>query len=216
MRFEKRFFKMQRLKEVGIRMLSDLLSKDRVINLLPMLIEAWENVLMYDIEDLQKLAKTCKINEDEKYLLTTGKDPMFWEDLKRENIRQFNYQREKFRNLVAEHGRNWQHLVKELIQNKWQELFNNCTNLPTGENGKLNNLTSTIRYNNVQTRYCQTCGRDITNQKEGSKFCGAKYVGDVAAHQCRNNTNNLKYKIQKIQRRGVLFDIVPYIQIRVK
>lgn len=102
-------------------------------------------------------------------------------------------------------------MTKDLIQNEWQELFENCANLQSGENAKLYNLTIKIKGKNVQKRFCQTCGKEITKQKGGSKFCGAKYVGYEAAHQCRNHSNNLKYKIEKIQSRGVLFDIMPFI-----
>ena len=215
MRFEKRFLKMQRLNKMSIKYLSDLINPKKVVQFLPILLAAWDDILIYDIVDLQKSAKKCKnvqvFKSGELQLLTIGQNATFWENLKKENIRQFNYQREKFKNLVGKYGNNWQQLVKDLIQNEWQNLFNNCTNLQSGENAKLYNLTIKIKGNTVQNRTCQTCGRDITNQKGGSKFCGAKYVGYKAAHQCRNNSNNLKYKIEKIKGRGLLFDIIPFI-----
>ncbi|MEO6232886.1 MAG: hypothetical protein ABJB11_19710 [Ferruginibacter sp.] len=225
MRFEKRFLRMQVLNKMGIKFLSDLLNEDKIKKLLPMLLEAWQNVLIYDIEDLQKLTKTYNFKGNEIDLLTSGQNPKYWECLKKENKRQFNYQREKFKRLVAKNGANWQQLVNGLIQIEWKELFKNCTNLQsgtkepnsknctniaTGENGKLYEFTIKVKGKNVQSRFCLSCGKDINNQKGGSKFCSAKYVGYEAAHQCRNNCNNRKYKIEKIQRRGVLFDIMPY------
>ncbi|MDP2386997.1 MAG: hypothetical protein Q8M29_11535 [Bacteroidota bacterium] len=64
-------------------------------------------------------------------------------------------------------------------------------------------------------RECLSCGRDITNQKGNSMFCGAKYVGEKQAHQCRNQNsnqrNNFKRKVETITRRGVLFDITPFL-----
>lgn len=63
-------------------------------------------------------------------------------------------------------------------------------------------------------RYCLTCGRDITNQKTGSKFCSEKLYGREAK-KCRNMDSNprnhIKRKIEVIESRGVLFDIKPYI-----
>ena len=214
MRFEKRFLRMQVLNKMGIKFLADLLNEDKVINLLPMLLEAWQNVLIFDIENLQKLAKTYNLKENEIDLLTTGQNPKYWERLKKENKRQFNYQREKFKKLVAKNGNNWQQLVKGLIQNEWQELFKNCTNLHSGENDKLYKFTIKIKGKNVQNRFCQSCGKDISSQRKGSKFCGEKLVGYDAAHHCRlvnsNKRNNLKNKIIKLTNRGLLFDITPY------
>jgi hypothetical protein len=49
----------------------------------------------------------------------------------------------------------------------------------------------------------------------GSRFCSAKYVGYFAAHQCRNNDSNARNnrirKINKINSKGVLFDIAPFV-----
>lgn len=68
-------------------------------------------------------------------------------------------------------------------------------------------------------RYCISCGKDITHQKGNSKFCSSKYVGYVEAHRCRNadsnKRNGLKYKIQRIYSRGVLFEIEPYMALTV-
>lgn len=115
MRFEKRFFRMQVLNKMRIRYLSDLLIKVNVLNLLPMLLEAWQNVLIYDITPDQNLTIMGTLKEEESNLLTTGQNPGFWEQLKEKNVRQFNYQRENFKNLVAKNGNNWQQLVNLLI-----------------------------------------------------------------------------------------------------
>jgi hypothetical protein len=214
MRFEKRFLKMQVLNKLGIKFLSDLLHEDKVKNLLPMLIEAWQNVLIFDIDDLKNISKKCNFKEEEIDLLRSGQNPKYWERLKEENKRQYNYQREKFKRLVATNGNNWQQRVKGLIQNEWQNLFKNCINLHSGEIDKLYKLTIKIKGKNVQTLFCQSCGNDISNQKDCSKFCSPKFVGEAAAHHCRNNNsnprNNLKNKIKRITARGLLFDITPY------
>ncbi len=185
-----------------------------------MLLAAWQNLLVYDIEDLQKLAKTCNFTPNEIRLLSDGQNPNVWEKLKKENKRQFNYQREKFKKLVALNGAKRHQPVNELIQNEWNQLFNNCTNLQGGENDKLYNLTIKIKGKDVQLpnpikkRVCRSCGKDISSQKGGSKFCSQKNVGEVAAHQCRNNNsnprNNFRNKFIKLTSRGLLFDIAPY------
>ena len=207
MRFEKRFLKMQGLNKKGIKFLSDLTLKSKVENLQSQLLIAWNDVLIFDIDnrDNYKLLKN-----KESALLTKGRNSNFWERLKKENIRQFNAQREKFRELVAKYGNNWKEAVSDLSTNEWQRLFNNCTNLPLGENKVLYDFTIKIKGKDLQQRFCRSCGNDITNQKESSLYCSEKYVGYEAAHRCRNTNNNRKYKIEKINRRGVLFDITPY------
>lgn len=64
-------------------------------------------------------------------------------------------------------------------------------------------------------RYCLSCGADITHQRPGSKFCGAKYVGYSQAHRCRNRDSNprnrIKYMKEKEKSEPTLFDIFPFI-----
>lgn len=218
MRFEKRFVKMQVLNKYGIKYLSDLQDRPKVKGLLKMLLEAWENVLIYDIELLKKIIVTNNLKKGVIDLLTNGQNSNYWERLKDSNVRKFNYQREKFKKLVTQNGNKWQQKVTELIQQEWNGLFKNCTNLPVGkkeilsvgEKAELYNLTIKIKGNNVQKRFCLNCGKDITHQKEDSQFCSAKYVGYEAAHLCRNTANNFKYKIDKLKRGGLLFDPMPY------
>lgn len=230
MRFEKRFLRMEELNKYGIKFLSDLQQRPKVENLLTMVLEAWQNVLIYDIERGQTNRLKSKLKIAEIELLTTGQNPKFWEALKIENVRRFNYQREKFKKLVAKYGNNWQQLVNELIQKEWQHLFKNCTNLQSGENvttpknstnlnsgenANLYEFTIKIKRQIVQKRFCESCGNDITHQWKGSNFCSPKNVGEAAAHQCRNNSsnprNNRKNKIKKIIGRGILFSIFPFI-----
>jgi hypothetical protein len=64
-------------------------------------------------------------------------------------------------------------------------------------------------------RLCVSCGKPLhREQKEGSKFCSAKFVGYEPAHKCRNadsnRRNNLKRKMEKINKKGVLFDVTQH------
>ena len=58
-------------------------------------------------------------------------------------------------------------------------------------------------------RYCLSCGRDISHQKPGSKFCSERFVGYESAHRCRNIDSNprnrIKNKIERENERGILF-----------
>jgi predicted RNA-binding Zn-ribbon protein involved in translation (DUF1610 family) len=155
------------------------------------------------------------------------------------------YQRKvkEFRSIQSEHTQTGHiQLVGSLINQKWGELTRitpeikasinefldtqKCSNLTdysnVGECQKCSNLTPYI-YSQFATlyvpekpkRFCASCNKDITHQKDSSKFCSPKYVGEVEAHKCRNTDsnkrNNLKYKIQRIYSRGVLFEIEPFM-----
>lgn len=120
MRFEKRFNKMQSLNNLGIQFLSDLQTRSKVEGLLTLLLKAWQHVLIYDIDQHLPSLKARDLE-----LLTNGKNPKFWEQLRIENSAQYKYQRIKFRRLVEQFGRNYHQLVKDLIQMEWKELCKN-------------------------------------------------------------------------------------------
>jgi hypothetical protein len=67
-------------------------------------------------------------------------------------------------------------------------------------------------------RYCLSCGKDISHQRANSKFCSAKYVGYVQAHQCRNIDSNprnrMKYMIEREKKILTLFDTTPFYILR--
>lgn len=224
-RFELKYLKMQALNSRGIKYLSDLQNFTKVYNLQTMLLNAWNDVLIFDV--LQPVKK-LPIKPREIELLIEGQNPKFWEQLKENNTGDhFKYVRKGFKKLVANYGNNWQPLVYGLISNEWQTLFKNYPNLPTGKNDLLPILTIKIKGKNGEfiftgpKRFCLSCSRELPpEQKQSSKFCSSKFVGEAAAHQCRNTNsnprNNFKKKIETIQGRGVLFDITPYFINTVK
>ena len=218
MRFEKRFLKMQIPKNKGVLYLSDLLDIQKVKKLKPLIVRAWENVLIYDIENSKGLKKTLGSDYD---LLLNGRNPKYWGSIKGVNRDRYNYQRGKFKEIVIKYGGNYHSIVLDLIKKEWDSLFINSTNLPIGESAELRNLTLKIKGKNVGSqllplpnRVCLSCGNDISTQKNGSKFCSAKIVGEFEAHKCRNSNsnerNNFKRKVEEIQGRGLLFDIMPF------
>ena len=115
MRFEKRFIKMQPLNKRKIKVLSDLQQQSKVEGLLSELLGAWKSVLIYDIDP-------GKFNQC--HFTTWGKDPKYWEDLKvKKSNSAFYMTLGKFKKCVAENGRGWHILVKELIEKEWKALF---------------------------------------------------------------------------------------------
>src|SRR6185312_10304153 len=220
MRFEQRFLKMQRLNKKGIKYLSDLQNFTKVDSIKEILFQAWNDVLIFDIPGN---VKNLPIKQREKELLNEGKNPNFWEGLKETLSKdQYKYQTKKFKNLVAKYGNNWQTIGKDLLKNEWQNLFKNYPNLPSGQKDILPEFTIKIKGKKgekvftPEKRYCVSCGDELNPaQGKDSDCCGAKYVGDKKAHQCRNiksnPRNNFKNKIKKITAKGLLFDIMPFI-----
>lgn len=212
LRFELRYLKMQTLKKRGIKQLTDLTDIQKVNGLLSLLLAAWDNILLFDssINLKNKVLKQSELN-----LLRDGSNPKYWEALKEKNSRQFNYQRDKFKELIKKYGTGWHEKIRELIKTEWETLFKNCTILPSVQNPELYKFTVKVKGKNVQKRFCLSCGRDISNQDSRSKFCSSKFIGEAAAHQCRNRDsnprNNFKNKLRRINSGGVLFDVTPYM-----
>jgi hypothetical protein len=228
MRFELSFKKMQKIK--GICTLSDLPDLIKIQGLRELLLDAWNNVLLNDSSiDLNNL----ELKQGQKEVLKNGGNPKYWELLKETDTRKFNYERDQFKKLVALYGKNEHKRILDLINSEWQNLSGICTNLPSGKTQNLYKFTVKVKgkivqkdlhyplvlntelLNGIEKRVCLSCGNDISNQKGNSQFCSAKYVGEKKAHQCRNmnsnNRNNLKRKISTITKKGVLFDISPYV-----
>jgi hypothetical protein len=131
MRFELRFTKMQKLKGLNIRVLSDLKDFQKVNSLLYLLLNAWENVLLFE-STINMSSPELKIKEME--LLQHGSNPKFWEKLKETNKRRFNYKRDQFKKLVALRGKSLHETIKKLIETEWQRLAKNCTIFPSVQN----------------------------------------------------------------------------------
>lgn len=195
-----------------------MLDIQKVKKLKTLIVDAWENVLIYHIENLKGLKKTLGSDYD---LLLKGQNPKYWGNIKVANRDRYNYQRGNFKDIVLKYGTNSHYLVSDLIKNEWDSLFINSTKLPIGESAELHNFTLKIKGKNVGNAVqpltksvCLSCGKDITTQKSGSKFCSAKIVGESEAHKCRNTNsnyrNNFKRKVEIIKGRGLLFDIMPF------
>ena len=157
MRFEKKCKKMQVLKKHGIVNLSDLLDKTKVYSLKPMLLRAWNDVLIYDIEDSEMLSIEIS-NEDKRFLLD-GRNHKYWGKIKENDRNSFNYKRRKYRELVKRFGLNYHSLIYKNIGETWDSLFDNSTNLPVVISYQLNNPTIKIKGKYIESisKYCNPC-----------------------------------------------------------
>jgi len=142
MRFEKRFLRMQILKNKGVLYLSDLLDIQKVKKLKPLIVDSWKNVLIYDIENSKGLNNALGSDYE---LVLKGKNPRYWEEIKSIKRDRYNYQRGKFKNIVLKYGSNYHSIVLDLVEKEWESLFNNSTNLPIGKSAELHNFTFKIK-----------------------------------------------------------------------
>jgi predicted RNA-binding Zn-ribbon protein involved in translation (DUF1610 family) len=206
MRFELRFTTMQKVNRCGIYNLHDLTDKKNIARFESLLLDAWNDVLLYEPME----TANATLTELQKELIQCGNNPKYWSKLHKTNKTKYNYHRDVFKVLIRSHGKGYHSEIFTKIEKEWRYLLN----------PKFDEFTIKIKDKKVESdtprRYCISCKKDITHQKDNSKFCSPKYVGIVEAHRCRNTDsnkrNNLKNKIQRIYSRGVLFEIEPFFR----
>jgi len=234
LRFEIKFIKMNDLKPYNITTLADLTEQGKIKRLLELLQANFNELLFYDYT-----IPETDLTPSERTILTQGRIPAYWSDLKETTPDNYYKKRNRFRELVTQYGKqNIQETIGNLITKKWDELLQpdpktlqELTDPAKRDITEINR--SSIGLNPVNSfqakdeptghlagRYCQTCKRDISHQKPGTKFCSAKFVGYSQAHKCRNfdsnPRNNDKNKLNKLDEKGIsfLFDPVQLLNER--
>jgi hypothetical protein len=213
LRFEKAYKKLTTPKKFGISTLDDLTKSDTIKRLQNELLEAWDDVFLFDETALINLS----ISQKEKIELLEYRDPRYLLKIKNRNSRKLK--KDRCKGLLLKYGSNGKvhSEIKELLIKE----FKKCTVLPSVEKRaeKPKEYGLTIKINSktvpIEKRYCKGCGNPLhPDQKKGSVFCSAKFVGYERAHQCRNivfnPSNNFTKKLMNIEAKGLLFDIQPF------
>lgn len=200
LRIEVKSMRSAELKQSGATTLNDLKSK-RVFKVLGRKLMQFASNIVFNDSSIE----FCRLNKKDGLFYREMTNPRKWILKGRKTTTQYRKER-KFIQIVNNYGsRNIYSHIRELVRDKVNELQIAGCNL----------LLSKYTDKPMQGRTCKSCGKDISHQHPRSMFCSAKYVGEAAAHQCRNRDsnprNNLKGKIRRINRRGVLFDISPYL-----
>lgn len=65
------------------------------------------------------------------------------------------------------------------------------------------NSANTAQSKVLPVRCCSTCGKDISQQRKGSRFCSASYVGVKAARVCRNKDSNRRRHLKTIIKKAM-------------
>jgi hypothetical protein len=223
MRFEFATHGLEMVKKYGIKNLSDLLDQEKVFGLLRLLEEAWQSVLIFDIDLFNP-----RITAKDKDYFREAKYSKYWIDLSENDKSRFQDEKKKLRKLTEKYGTGIHAKILKLIQTEWQLRFENFQDFkgwndkPQTNDFQLFNNTVKVEIlepsllPTVVTRTCKTCGKDISGQRKNSKFCSETKYGPEAK-QCRNidsnPRNNQKKKMDRFYRIGpTLFDVRPYVQ----
>jgi hypothetical protein len=190
LRFEVKVQRMQYLHSKGIKIntLYDLTTSLFYTDLLKVIISNIDNILFYDyrIEQLQIL------NKNHLLIMAKGANPQYWIKLKNlVSANTFYKKVNEFKNLVSKYApTDLQTELKNIVETKWNNLLNTCTNLPSVENNKVVRIYTNIVSKNIQPpKYCLSCGKDISHQKSNSKYCRFKINGKENK-DCKNLATN--------------------------
>jgi hypothetical protein len=233
LRIELKVIKMEQLKNVGIVTLADLLDIEKLKHLGSNLVAMFDEILYYDTSiNLKELSRR------ERAIIMDGRNPAYWDDLKEQSPKTFDYRRNRFREITNKYSKEHQQKkISQLIADKWEKLINVeaetlakltafLNQFPEHKFSQINTsysglIPSTLppQQSASNKRYCKTCKRDITEQKESSLFCSSKYVGEDRSKQCRNQDsnprNNRATAIDRVKKNPLLFEVEPYFKNRI-
>jgi hypothetical protein len=103
----------------GISTLADLTDRVKLSRLLEPLQTAIDELLFYDYTIQEKNLPTHK-----RIILTQGRVPTYWNDLKKKNPDNYYKKRNRFRELVNQFGKqNIQETISNLVTQKWNGLL---------------------------------------------------------------------------------------------
>lgn len=225
-------------KKIPLYTSADLLNKTIHERLGTVLTDFFSQLIVHDPE-----IKIECLNKREQNLLRGGCNPKHWPALKpktyqrkrkrfRELIKRHSKTdiQETILNLIAEKWRQLSATDPE-TDNQIQNFLNNCknenvpvftvSNQTVYSHPEKSKCTSFYPYTYSQNstitnseRKCLSCGRNISQQRPGSKFCSERLYGR-SAKQCRNKNsnprNNFLRREKKIEGRGLLFNPDPLL-----
>lgn len=227
LRIEVKVRKMQFLSAKGIKIvtLQDLLNTDYYAELGKILIDFINSLVITEPK-----FETALLTKNEKRILMEFDNPRYWLELWRTN--QDNYRKRKtlFSAFIQKHGRlKIQEKLVQLCAAKWNELTKSDNCFQSKTRTEITEFEKHNPYGNYPSnsmlfpyesttgqKTCATCGRDITSQRFGSKFCSEKLYGKEVK-SCRNKDsnprNNFKRRELRDDMKGLyLFDNRQFLQ----
>jgi len=229
LRLEIKCVKMEFIRRGNIY-LADLLT--------PSIIEKCKTLLLKCFTDLIIKEPVAGLSDNEQIFYQKYINPNYHNDAIKDKTTRCR-DKKKYKELLNNHStdrlkENTFKILVETLNNITSEHLNRCNLLTDIAEPSLQSL-NTIEKTSLQpfdslskwsksnidltilntAQKCISCGRDIANQKAGSKYCSEKLYGK-GAKKCRNKnsnpTHNFKRKLAHINANGLLFDIMPFIK----
>lgn len=231
LRYELKLHRQRILKPFGINTLADLQNVEKVTALIGLLLERLNEVMFFDFScSIKGLSPSKKMNW-EQY-----SNPNFWVSLNNKN---YYKARQRYERLIMKYNAtDWQKSISKQVTLKWFELSaikhkkrgyfpQYVEELESNKKATFSNLeyllenityntkeTLNIKSTNMQATKpicnCISCGRQLTEQKQTSKFCSEKKYGK-AGKKCRNKDSNrrltLKRKIYRAMDKNLMIRI---------
>lgn len=193
LRFELKVKKMQffESKNILLKTFADLLNRETYQQLNKVISDSLNSVYLFDYRiDIDSIKE-----KNHRFILTQCINTEFWPKF-RDTHSEKGYKKkvQKFKELVKLYAPNDLHNYLQIeILNKWFDLLNSTPNLPHVQNSIVSQIYPLIVGKNreLNKKYCVTCGRDISNQKNGSLYCSEKLYGKEVK-RCRNKVSNRK------------------------
>ncbi len=114
MRFEVHITKMRQIQSTNIKTLDDLRNQSKLVQLAKILINRWDNVLLFDWTiDLERL------KESDKIFYYQVQNKKYWLEL---NKNQRNKMKERYKKIVLNHSKNVQQEISSKMLSKIDEL----------------------------------------------------------------------------------------------
>jgi len=217
LRYEVKLFRQRMLEPYGIATLADLKDMDKTASLIGILLDHLNEIVFFDF------SYKCKgLTEAKRLRWMQYSNPRYWESL---DFNNYYKARIRLAELTQKYGCiDWAKFVSIRTTKKWFELcetkhknrrgfpqfFVDFVSRKKARFSTLEYMLENIALCDVQKRkerkakiepkkgvcYCITCGRQLTNQKQGSRFCSERIYGKQAK-KCRNKDSNKRLTIKR-------------------
>ncbi len=206
-RYELRFNRTRSLKRLGITYLSDAMDLNKVIDL-------FDNKILKSVDDTiyyawDSLPNTNKLPEYQKKQFLNWRNAEYWEKMsnpKKRNRHKIRFEKQlskyakydikkmlkdllvkEFETVVCMDYETIQAIIKQRKQQRQPNHNKEDTQIKMGINAEriVCGKRADCKADTITINYCQTCGKDISHQKKGSKFCNDQRI-------CRDKAYNLK------------------------
>lgn len=209
LRVEVKIKRMDIVEHCGVKTLSDLLDKQRLVLLGEFLLCRLDEVVFFDFNH-----KAQHLPKIERLKWKQYSNPNYWKGFDK---RQYRYKaKELYKKRLNEYGCiDWSVFLYKKVAEKWAELLgegkadgkeNEVAPYKVLKNREDKEVKPPKHKDSKDPCFCVVCGRDISDQRKGSRFCSEALYGKEAK-QCRNKDSNrrnlIKQKILRLQDKNI-------------